>query len=42
MRLIASVAILLLLIACSDPARSFAAGLRNWCKTAENCTEHGG
>ncbi|WP_341704984.1 hypothetical protein [Ferrovibrio sp.] len=39
--ILAAMAILLGLSACSDPATTFAAGLRSWCKSADSCTDHG-
>lgn len=37
-RLLAALGVLLLVAACADPAATFAAGTRSWCKTAPNCT----
>jgi hypothetical protein len=38
MRALAIIAVLLLTAACADPATSFAAGTRSWCKSSSNCT----
>jgi hypothetical protein len=38
MRALVVIAVLLLTAACADPATSFAAGTRSWCKSLPNCT----
>lgn len=38
MRVLAVIAVLMLLSACADPASTFAASTRSWCKSAQNCS----
>lgn len=38
MRTLAVIAVLMLLAACADPATTFAASTRSWCKSSPNCT----
>jgi hypothetical protein len=37
-RILLAAGLLLTVTACADPATTFAAGTRSWCKTAPNCT----
>lgn len=41
MRVLAIIAMLLLTAVCADPATSFAAGTRSWCKLSSSCTVQG-